>query len=84
MAPIWFSRHEVPFEKMWADDIHWYPLFFAGKLFRGIFHFKDTHTLGEYGLKEVARPRRRGEGEGEMAPPPPLFPGTAPVDVKLP
>lgn len=23
MEPIWFEPQQVPFERMWADDIHW-------------------------------------------------------------
>ncbi|KAI7838483.1 hypothetical protein COHA_007746 [Chlorella ohadii] len=53
MEPAWFEPSQVPFDKMWADDIHWYPLFLAGKPFVGTFHFKDTHTLVEHTLQEV-------------------------------
>jgi 8-oxo-dGTP pyrophosphatase MutT (NUDIX family) len=53
MCPEWFDPQNIPFDKMWADDIHWYPLFLAGKKFRGTFHFKDTHTLTQTQLQEV-------------------------------
>ena len=23
MEPIWFDQDQLPFDKMWADDIHW-------------------------------------------------------------
>ena len=38
---------------MWADDKYWYPLLLAGKHFKGVFHFKDTHTLMNYELTET-------------------------------
>ncbi len=38
---------------MWADDVHWYPLFLAGKKFEGKFCFKDTHTLVKFELDEI-------------------------------
>ena len=50
----WFEESEIPLDKMWADDKHWYPLFLAGKHFEGTFHFKDTHTLVRHELTEVA------------------------------
>lgn len=53
MEPRWFAPEDVPYQHMWADDMFWYPLFLAGKLFRGTFHFKDTHTLVEHTLEEV-------------------------------
>lgn len=31
----------------------WYPLFLAGRSFKGTFHFRDTHTLVEHQLEEV-------------------------------
>ena len=53
MAPRYFAEAEVPYERMWADDVHWYPLFLAGKLFEGTFHFHNTHTLVGHTLTEV-------------------------------
>ncbi|KAG2498863.1 hypothetical protein HYH03_003055 [Edaphochlamys debaryana] len=51
MAPIWFKHGDVPYEKMWADDIHWYPMFLGRRYFRGVFAFSKStllwHTLLE-------------------------------------
>jgi len=57
MRPEWFDIADIPYEKMWADDVHWYPLFLSDKRFRGEFLFRDTtvlvsHTLGEVGSLE--------------------------------
>lgn len=53
MRPQWFSRNEIPFHAMWADDCHWLPLLLAGKNFEGNFHFRDYETITEYEVKEV-------------------------------
>lgn len=45
MAPQWFPVNNLPFDQMWADDIHWMSYFLDGKYFEGEFHFKDVHTL---------------------------------------
>ncbi len=41
MKPQWFSIDQIPFADMWPDDIHWFPLFLAGKNFRGRFLFDE-------------------------------------------
>lgn len=38
-----------------------YPLFLQGKLFRGTFHFHDTHSLVEHRLEEVGALELPGE-----------------------
>lgn len=53
MKPVWMHPHKIPYDKMWADDIHWYPLLLRGATFHGVFAFKDTHTLVWHNLKEV-------------------------------
>jgi len=53
MAPEWFDQEAIPYEKMWADDPYWYPLFFKGASFCGRFNFTNTHTLVEHHLEEV-------------------------------
>lgn len=48
MAPRWFLYHELPYENMWPDDKHWFPLFWEEKPFRGKFWFdKDTHIISQ-------------------------------------
>jgi len=37
MKPQWFHIDEIPFKEMWPDDVHWMPLFLAGKKFKGKF-----------------------------------------------
>lgn len=51
MNPKWFNVEEIPFEKMWADDIYWMPLFLNGDKFNGEFVFEDNDKLLNYNLK---------------------------------
>ncbi len=41
MKPQWFAFDEIPYEKMWADDIHWYPHFLKGESFSAEFRFGE-------------------------------------------
>lgn len=53
MKPQWFNINEIPFEKMWADDQFWFPLFFAGKKFTGAFLFDHHNAVVKKELNEV-------------------------------
>lgn len=55
MRPRWFDINNIPFAEMWPDDIHWFPLFLAGKKFTGRFRFGEGegNTILEKELKEV-------------------------------
>ena len=53
MKPRWFDVNELPWKKMWSDDIHWYPLFFAGKHFKGNFLFDEEEKVIKHELKEI-------------------------------
>ncbi|GBG77136.1 hypothetical protein CBR_g23462 [Chara braunii] len=50
MAPEWFEKDDIPFEKMWADDRFWYPEFLNGRKFWGEFYFRNTHILEHHKL----------------------------------
>jgi len=53
MKPQWFDKNNIPFEKMWADDKYWFPLFFEGKKFEGKFMFSVDDKVVSYQLQEV-------------------------------
>lgn len=53
MRPEWFNISDIPFNSMWPDDRHWFPLFLAGKKFRGEFLFKGQDTIVEHKLMEL-------------------------------
>lgn len=37
--PFWQKTSALPYERMWADDVHWIPKLLAGEKFRGWFEF---------------------------------------------
>ncbi|MDG5814849.1 8-oxo-dGTP diphosphatase [Chitinispirillales bacterium ANBcel5] len=43
--PFWCKLKSIPYEKMWADDIHWLPLVLEGKKVTGQFIFKEDTML---------------------------------------
>ncbi|MCK4797659.1 MAG: 8-oxo-dGTP diphosphatase [Spirochaetes bacterium] len=53
VRPQWFHVDEMPTDKMWADDILWFPLLFSGKKFRGRFLFEDHTTIINKHVVEV-------------------------------
>ena len=53
MLPKWYNLSEVPYQDMWSDDIYWYPIMFAGKLFKAQFKFSDEKTLLSHVITEV-------------------------------
>lgn len=54
MKPDWFDVDKIPFEKMWPDDKYWFPLFIAGKKFKGKFLFGEGDKVLDYFLSEMA------------------------------
>ena len=54
MAPKWFLTENVPFAKLWADDILWYPLMFQNKLFYGVFQFQGHDNMISHDLQVVS------------------------------
>lgn len=52
MAPKWFKLDEIPYDQMWEDDQHWFPLVLAGKKIQGDFLFGEGDNLIEFRLEE--------------------------------
>jgi len=50
-APFWVSHDEIPYARMWADDVHWLPLVLAGQRFTGRFLF-DGEVMLEHHIEE--------------------------------
>lgn len=57
MAPQWYEESAIPYDKMWADDQYWVPVFLAGKRFRAVFEFDNESTILRHELQEL------GDGE---------------------
>lgn len=53
MRPEWFALDAIPFDTMWPDDEHWFPLFLAGKKFRTKFLFGEGDCILEQSILEV-------------------------------
>ncbi len=47
--PFWVSLDAIPFERMWADDVLWFPHMLAGRRFDGRFLF-DGDRLVDHAL----------------------------------
>ncbi len=45
--PIWTRIGEIPYEEMWADDVHWLPGVLEGKCFRGFFEFDGEKMMSK-------------------------------------
>lgn len=52
MLPKWFKFSELPYEKMWADDKYWVPLFLAGKNINANFHFDKNKQVKTYSIQD--------------------------------
>jgi len=54
MRPEWFSKKELPYEKMWDDDKDWLPLVMNGKKIKGQFVFgEDNNKIQDLNISEV-------------------------------
>ena len=55
--PIWYPMDEIPFEKMWEDDVFWLPGMLQGGKFDAWFHFDGetmlSHRIDWLGEREV-------------------------------
>jgi ADP-ribose pyrophosphatase YjhB (NUDIX family) len=46
MKPRWYSFDAIPYDLMWADDIHWLPRALKGEKLRGTVYFNaDGETI---------------------------------------
>lgn len=41
MRPQWFLYNEIPYDHMWADDVHWLPHALRGEKLRGRVWFQE-------------------------------------------
>lgn len=52
MKPQWFSLDQLPFDKMWPDDKHWFPRMLGGHLFFGTFLFRGHDHIVNFELRD--------------------------------
>lgn len=54
MLPKWFRFNEIPFEKMWQDDLHWLPLVLNNKRVKAEFTFGgDNESIIDMKVNEM-------------------------------
>lgn len=53
MLPKWYDIQTIPFEKMWPDDVLWFPLLLSNQKFYGYVIFDGMDTIVDYTLKIV-------------------------------
>ncbi len=54
IGPIaWFNISEIPYDKMWPDNRHWFQPLIAGKNLRGRFILGENDKIMDYNLREV-------------------------------
>ena len=67
MAPKWYNKKKLPFDRMWWDDELWMPKVLAGKTIRAEFMMEEADKPGEYEIREIGQVdvmRPAGVGEG--------------------
>lgn len=56
MAPEWFDRTQIPYERMWVDDKYWLPMVLQGEYIKAVFHFNhDGSKLVRYSIEGASR-----------------------------
>ncbi len=48
MKPKWFRISDIPYSKMWADDILWLPKILQGQKIKGEFWFDENFKVKKY------------------------------------
>lgn len=43
--PLWFDLNDIPFERMWEDDRHWFPYMLSKTIFRARFIFDGDRMV---------------------------------------
>lgn len=54
MQPKLFSFKDIPYNKMWPDDIYWLPKVLEGKKVRGEFTFAEDGSVAKKEVRELA------------------------------
>jgi len=52
MKPEWFNLNEVPFTKMWPDDVFWWPHLLHSRGFIGYFKYtRESEEITDYTME---------------------------------
>lgn len=65
MRPQWYAFDVIPYDLMWADDIHWLPRVLKGEKLRGAVHFNaDGETIKDMEWKIADLSGRDADNRG--------------------
>lgn len=53
MRPKWFKKDNIPYKKMWQDDVYWLPKVLRGQKIKGTFTFDAQDKLLSYKVEQV-------------------------------
>ena len=61
MKPKWFKIEEMPYDKMWLDDIYWHPVWLKGQQFKAYFLYEGHTKIVEYNIEnvELSEPKQK-------------------------
>jgi 8-oxo-dGTP diphosphatase len=59
--PFWSGVESIPFERMWADDVHWMGHLLSGRYFEGFFTFDQDRMLSHRVKAESLSEEKTGE-----------------------
>lgn len=55
--PLWCRLDRIPYDRMWSDDVHWFPHLLDGRGFRGRFVFRGESVVWHEVEADVVWPR---------------------------
>lgn len=53
MAPEWFNISDIPYDRMWQDDVYWLPMVLEGKKILGKFSFDEADNMLTHDIAEI-------------------------------
>ena len=56
MAPRWFETNSIPFDQMWQEDEHWFPLFLSDTRCTATFQFESLLRMVAHQVTPVSPP----------------------------
>ena len=51
MKQQWFKVSEIPYDKMWLDDVYWHPVWLKGQKFKAYFLYKGFDQIIQHQIE---------------------------------